>query len=222
LIEQRQRFAPQASALTQWSRDIGFPRGEAVAFLQDTIHEHPGQVTLLTIGPLTNIALLFKVDPKIPTLLKGLVMMAGVFDNQRLEWNAMLDPHASAIVYQSNIIHHRSIGLDVTKQVTMPANEVRQRFQAPLLAPVLDFAEVWFEEHDHITFHDPLAATTIFDKTICDFQRGQVEIELQDPELLGQTKWLPAKTGAHQTAAKVKGERFFDHYFSFFNSQISS
>ena len=108
------------------------------------------------------------------------IIMAGVFDNQQLEWNAMLDPHASAIVYQSNIIHHRSIGLDVTRQVTLPANEVRQRFQAPLLQPVLDFAEVWFEDHDLITFHDPLAATTIFDSKICSFQRGHIEIELQN------------------------------------------
>jgi inosine-uridine nucleoside N-ribohydrolase len=216
LIEQRQPFAPQASALSKWSRDIGFPRGEVNAFLRSIIHKHPGEITLLTVGPLTNIALLFKTDPEIPTLLKGLVMMAGVFDNQHLEWNAMLDPHASEIIYRTNIIRHRSVGLDVTKQVTLPADEVRQRFKAPLLQPVLDFADVWFDEHEMITFHDPLAATTIFDEKICKFQRGQVEIELQDGELLGQTKWKPVKTGRHQIAKTVNQDRFFEHYFGVF------
>ena len=41
--------------------------------------------------------------------------------------------------------------LDVTEQVTMPAAEVRQRFQTPRLLPVLDFAEVWFQGRPSIT-----------------------------------------------------------------------
>jgi purine nucleosidase len=218
LIKQRQPEAPQATALSKWSRDIGFPRGEAISFLCETIHEHPGEITLLTIGPLTNIALLFKADPKIPALLKGLVMMAGVFDNQRLEWNAMLDPHASAIVYRTAVAVHRSIGLDVTKKVKLPAQEVRQRFQTPLLRPVLDFAEVWFQERDEITFHDPLAAATIFDDGICGFARGQIQVELDDGETLGMTHWEPGPNGHHQIALSVQTQKFYKHFFAFFEN----
>jgi purine nucleosidase len=216
LVAQRQPQAPQAVALTHWNRDIGFPKGEAISFLSETIREHPGEITLLTIGPLTNIALLFKTDPEIPALLKGLVMMAGVFTSDRLEWNAMLDPHASAIVYRTPVAMHRSIGLDVTQQVKLPAKEVHQRFQAPLLRLVLDFAKVWFQERDEIIFHDPLAATTLFDPQICEFQRGQVEIELHDPERLGQTHWQPGTFGGHGVATRVNPERFFEHYFGYF------
>jgi purine nucleosidase len=218
LVDQRQPHAPQASALLDWSRDIGFPRGEAITFLIETIRDHPGEITLLTIGPLTNIALLFKTDPEIPSLLKGLVMMAGVFENPRLEWNAMLDPHASAIAYRSQVAVHRSIGLDVTRQVKLPANEVRQRFQAPLLRPVLDFAEVWFQERDEIVFHDPLAAATIFDGNICGFMRGQVQIELDNPETLGQTHWKPSSDGPHEAALSVEPEIFFKKFFSLFEN----
>jgi inosine-uridine nucleoside N-ribohydrolase len=218
VVEQKQPLAQQASALDKWDHDTLFPKGQAVEFLRQTIHRHPGEITLLTIGPLTNIGLLFKVDPEIPYLLKQLVLMCGVFTTKTvdtaLEWNAMLDPHATAIVYRAPVAVHRSIGLDVTCRVTMPAAEVRQKFQTPLLRPVLDFAEVWFKNADKITFHDPLAATTIFDDSICAFERGNVDIEVADPKLLGQTRWQPgAQPGRHEVALDVSAERFFSHYF---------
>lgn len=221
LIAQKQPEVPQAAALTRWEHDTNFAQGEAVEFLRHTIRAHPGEITLLTIGPLTNIALLFKSDPEIPALLKQLVMMAGVFTQQsawkaaKCEWNALLDPHATAIVYHARPHIHRSIGLDVTMRVVMPAAEVRQRFQTRLLRPVLDFAEIWFQKRDVITFHDPLAAATLFDAQICQFSRGQVEVELQREKTLGQTYWQPG-AGPHEVALDVDANRFFLHYFSVF------
>lgn len=217
IIDQRQPSAPQASALGGLERQIGFPRGQAIRFMQQIIRENPGEITLLPIGPLTNIALLFKTDPEIPALLKGLVLMCGAFENGRLEWNAMLDPHASEIVYRANHPVHHSIGTDVTMQVTLPAPEVRQHFQAPLLKPVLGFAEVWFEHTEILTFHDPLAATTIFDTEICGFKRGQVYIELEDQGNLGKTLWKRSPKGPHKAALSVQPEKFFEHFFSFFD-----
>ena len=221
LVKQKQPFAPQAQALEKWSHQISFPEGQAVDFLRETIRSHPGEVTLLTIGPLTNIALLFRIDPEIPNLLKRLVMMCGVFTNRLagvgpLEWNAMGDPHATAIVYQSRVAMHRSVGLDVTCQVSLPAQKVRERFQKGLLRPVLDFAEVWFQNADRITFHDPLAAATLFDEQICSFDRGMVEVELLSQHLMGLTFWSPDENGPHEVATTVDAQRFFQHYFSFF------
>jgi inosine-uridine nucleoside N-ribohydrolase len=224
LIAQQQPKAPQAAALKNWEHETHFPRGEAVEFLRQTIRRHPGEITLLTIGPLTNIALLFRVDPEIPALLKRLVMMCGVFtaasgpghDRKPLEWNALLDPHATAIVYRAMPAVHRSIGLDVTLQVSLPREDVRQRFQAPLLRPVWDFAEIWFERRPTLVFHDPLAATTIFDNQICTFARGQVEVELQDEALLGQTRWREDRDARHEVALHVDADRFFEHYFGVF------
>ena len=219
--------APQASALDKWPHESIFPKGKAIEFLAQTIHAHPGEIILLTIGPLTNAAALFAADLEIPSLLKGLVMMCGVFTNRRagvgpLEWNAMLDPVATAIVYNSKMKNHRSIGLDVTTQVTMPVAAVRERFQPTLLRPVLDFAEVWFQHADQITFHDPLAATTIFDDRICSFQRGKVDVELKSDHVFGMTHWTNAKEGSsavdypHEVAFEVDPQRFFNHYFSMF------
>lgn len=218
LIEQRQTLSPQAAALEKWPHDREFPQAGAIEFMRQTIHAYPGEITLLAIGPLTNMALLFAVDPQIPALLKSLVMMAGVFTNQLagvgpLEWNVICDPHAAAMVYQTPVAVHRSIGLDVTCQVTMNAQEVRSRFQSGLLRPVLDFAEVWFAERDVITFHDPLAATTLFDDSICAFTPGTVEVELGSSRMMGMTYYQPGP-GPHEAALSVDAARFFDHYFS--------
>lgn len=222
LIAQKQPLCPQADALENWPHVTDFPKNQAVDFLRQTIHAHPGEITLLTIGPLTNIALLFAIDPEIPSLLKGLVMMGGVFTtsghgDKPLEWNIILDPHAAAMVYQTTVPIHRSIGLDVTMQVNLESSEVRQRFQTPLLRPVLDFAEIWFTKRPTITFHDPLAAATLFDDQICTFERGHVRVELENPSLLGQTIWQPdPDAGQHEVALSVDAERFFEHYFSVF------
>lgn len=218
LIEQGQPQAPQAAALSDWPHDKEFPEHQAIQFLQQTIRAHPGEVTLLAVGPLTNIGLLFAIDPEIPGLLKSLVLMCGVFTNRLAgvgprEWNAIGDPHATAIVYQAPVKIHRSIGLDVTCQVTMGAAEVRQRFQTPLLRPVLDFAEVWFKQRNKITFHDPLAGVAVFED-VCRFERGRVDVELTSPRLLGMTHWKSAADGPHEVALGVDPARFFEHYFT--------
>lgn len=222
LVPQRQTRAPQAAALHKWPHETDFPRGQAVEFMRQTIRAHPGEIILLTIGPLTNVALLFRVDPEVPMLLKGLVMMCGVFTDRLpgvgpLEWNAMCDPHATAIVYQSPVRIHRSVGLDVTCRVRMDVSQVRQRFRADLLRPVLDFAEVWFREREVITFHDPLAAATIFDDRLCTFERGLVEVELANEQSRGMTRWVPdGRDGQHEVALDVNPGGFFEHYFSVF------
>lgn len=216
VIEQRQPEVPQAAALDSWTHDRDFPSGEAVEFMRRTIRRNPGEVTLLAIGPMTNLGLLFRVDPEIPGLLRSLVLMCGVFTRcgaGPVEWNAGGDPHAAAIVYAAKTRFHRSIGLDVTTRVRMPADEVRRLFRVPLLRPVLDFAEVWFKRAETLTFHDPLAATTIFENRICCFERGRVAVDLSAPESAGKTAWRKLRSGPHHVALAVDPTRFFRHYF---------
>lgn len=221
LIQQKQPHVPQAAPLTRWPHQTDFPQGQAIDFLRSTIRQHPGEITLLAIGPLTNIGLLFAIDPEIPGLLKSLVMMIGRFTHHAAgydpgEWNAVCDPHAAAIVYRAPVAIHRSHGLDITMQVRMDVERVREKFQKPLLWPVLDFAEVWFKERDEIIFHDPVAAVSIFEPDICVYKRGTVDVEIVSPRLAGFTHWMPNDNGPHDVALEVDPQRFFDHYFSVF------
>ncbi len=220
LGEQRQPVAEQAAALPRWPHRTLFPQGEAVEFLRRTIRAHPGEVTLLTIGPLTNVGMLFALDREIPAMLKEIVLMGGVYlrADPDLEWNVRLDPVAAAIVFGSPV-PIRAVGLDVSMQVTMPAAEVRRRFTSPILRPVLDFAEIWFEQQSAITFHDPLAAAAIFDpapadgeEAICHFEPGLVTIDLATKS--GRTVFEPGHAGArHSIAVEVQPERFFEEFF---------
>ena len=214
LIEQRQPKSPQADALGKWSHATDFPRGEAVEFMRRSIRANPGEVTLLPIGPLTNVALLFASDPEIPALLGGLMLMGGSYWSgvrNFEEWNAILDPQATAMVYRAAVEPHRSVGLDVTTQVRLSPEEVRQRFGKGLLRPVQDFAEVWFSERKSMTLHDPLAAVCLFDAEICGFSRGQVSVDLGDAP--GKTGWQENEEGPHEVATSVDVARFFEHYF---------
>jgi inosine-uridine nucleoside N-ribohydrolase len=215
LIPQEQTVAPQAQALSHLAHRLYFPRGEAIEFMRQTIRLHPGEVTLLAIGPLTNVALLFATDPQIPLLLKQLVLMCGVFNPRThyAEWNARLDPHATAMVYRAPVAVHRSVGLDVTGQVILSAAQIRQRFRHGFLPAVLQFAEVYFTHKDRAVFHDPLAAVSIFDESICTFERGNVDIELENADLRGRTHWQPDRFGTHEVAFRVNSNQFFQHYF---------
>jgi inosine-uridine nucleoside N-ribohydrolase len=221
LIPQRQPYAPQADALARWDHETRFPEGEAIPFLRRTIHAHPGQVTLLAIGPLTNVALLFALDPEVPALLQRLVLMGGYYANRLAgigpcEHNFRCDPHAAARVFMSPV-PITAVGLEVTSQLRMDACQVRARFAADLLRPVLDFAEIWFRERQEIVFHDPLAATVIFDEPICTFERGQVELELASERLRGFSHWTPGGPDArHAVAVTVDSARFFERFFGVF------
>jgi len=224
IVPQRQLIAAQAEALKRWNHEERFPKYGAIDFIRRTVRAHPGEITLLTIGPLTNIGLLFSVDPEIPSLLKSIVMMCGRFFRREipgnygtLETNASLDPHAAAIVYRTRARSHRSVGLDVTTRVSMDTGEFRCKFSSvPLFEPVLDFAREWLKGRDRVIFHDPLAAATIFDETICTFQKGSVRVELQDAA--GMTIFQPGgEDPMHEVAAGVDAGRFFSSYASVFN-----
>lgn len=138
LVDIRQKQAPQAAALAVWPRRRDFAPNTAIEFLRQTIRANPGEVVLMPIGPLTNIAVLFATDPELPALLKGLVLMCGQFsDAMRGEWNAFNDPHATSIVYgggqQTRPPRHLSFGLDVTMKCQLPADACRQRLTARVL-----------------------------------------------------------------------------------------
>jgi inosine-uridine nucleoside N-ribohydrolase len=221
--EQRQPIAQQAAVLSHWPHQKNFPRGQAVGFLAEIIQSHPGEVTLLTIGPLTNIGMLFSAHPEVPGLLAGLVMMGGNFDEAgpeagRIEWNVAGDPMASGITYKAPVRLHRSLGLNVTQRVMMSAEDVREKFTAPLLRPVMDMAEIWFAGfYTFITFHDPLAAATVFEPDLCSYQQGKVLLDESDKP--GRTIWRPGGPDApHQVAKTVDVDRYFEHFFEVLGS----
>lgn len=221
LIEQRQKEAPQRAVLSRWPHRETFSANTAVPFMQQVIRSRPGEITLLAVGPFTNVGVLFAMDPEVPSLLKRLVVMGGVYTTAvagaaRTEWNAGGDPHAAARMFQSPVPETVAFGLDVTLRCSLDAGECRGRFTGPLLGLVAEMAEVWFNHRPRLVFHDPLAAAAIFHPDLCTYERGTIEVELHSPRVAGMTHWRPDPSGPHRIAVDVNAGRFFNRYFSVF------
>lgn len=106
--------------------DIGLPltgftptEGYAIDVIVDTINVHPNQVTLITLGPLTNIALALLKDPSIAHKLEALVVMGGTGQGAGnitpvAEFNIWVDPEAAKIVFESGA-PIKMVGWDISK-----------------------------------------------------------------------------------------------------------
>jgi purine nucleosidase len=222
-IKQKQRIAFQARSLHKWPNEKEFPKDEAISFLKKAIRKNPGEVILLTVGPLTNIAYLYEEDPEIPTMLKAHIMMGGYYDlkfkgKTKLEWNVRGDYHASHKIFSTPVPELKAVGLDVTMKVNLTADEFKEKFSADEFRPLQDYARHWYHEYVHnITFHDPLAAAVIFNDDIVKFAKGNVTIGLHGKDRRGRTYWEKNPEGKHHVAVSVNKENFFKEYFSVFS-----
>lgn len=197
-----------------------FEANTAVEFLRQSINARPGEITLLAVGPMSNLGALLAIDPEVPRKLKALALMCGVFTNRLAdvgprEWNAFQDSCACRAVYRAPVAVHRSVGLDVTMQVRLPSDEAIRRFRAVggPLDVVADCCEIWRQHAGHVVFHDPLAAVTVFDPEVCGWERGQVTVEPGQSRAGGMTHWEANPHGPHEVALRVDADRFYREYF---------
>jgi inosine-uridine nucleoside N-ribohydrolase len=219
---------PQAAALPHLSHrpPDDFEPYSAVAFARKLIRSRPGEITLLGIGPLTNLGALFAMDPELPALLRSIVLMCGCFFEPRaysVEWNARLDPTATAIVYRALAREHRSVGLDVTMQCTIPADRAiaRCRELGGPLAAVATMGQSRQHDPKSMVFHDPLAGLSLFDRSVCEWEAGEVTVELASSLVAGMTHFAaapttPGSTARHYAARRVAVDRFFASFFGVF------
>jgi inosine-uridine nucleoside N-ribohydrolase len=94
------------------------PRRDAVNLLISEIERHPGEVTILALGPMTNVALALRLKPEIESKIKRIVFMGGnirVAGNasNAAEFNFWFDPEAARIVLRSRIPKKVMFGLDI-------------------------------------------------------------------------------------------------------------
>lgn len=112
----------------------------AVDLIIEEARRRPGEITLVTLGPLTNLALGVMREPALPRLLKGYALMGGAFGapgntTPTTEWNIHCDPEAAEIVFRAwavamaadpTIPRPLAMGLDVTERARiMPEDVVR-------------------------------------------------------------------------------------------------
>lgn len=241
LIPQMETTAPQAAILPHYEHDTGFAPNTAIPFMQKVIRENPGEVTLLAVAPMTNLGLLFAMDPELPELLDGLCLLCGSPTHQRhdvvteslsamerddfirvlasqgiLENNSIVDPHATSIVYRARCRNFVNTGNNVSSRVVMTPEEAERRFRHPIMQVVMSIAREWFKDEPRVSFHDPLAAVCIFNDDVCSYKRGYMDCVLDSRLLGGMTIFREDHAGPHQVAWDVDGDKFFEHLFEVF------
>jgi len=205
---------PHYEFISHLPHRLNRPENAAVDLLREKIRENPGEVTLLTIGPLTNAATLLLVDPGIVGLIKQVVSMAGWFhfkpekNRKGSEWNALCDPLASAIFFERCTCPLTVIPLDVTGHCRLNEEEFKAKFTGSPKDLILGMAKRWFEWSDAVTFHDPLACAVAFRPELCTYRTGNVDATNHKGYTTVQGQ------GPDLVAATVDVEAFFDEYFS--------
>jgi len=211
----RQTPYTQEKVLERLPHQTEFPNISAVEFMRKTIRENPGEVTLLAVGPLTNVALLFAMDREIPSMLRSLVLMCGDFKSDKAEWNAKLDRFATATVYSSDVRSTVSYGFDVTSTFSIDHGEMISRFNGGLADKVKEFATEYMSKPTRrLFFHDPLAAVGLFHPEVCTYRRGDISVRVDMDENSGYTDFTENENGIHLVADTVDVEKFYDLYFS--------
>ncbi|WP_164545639.1 nucleoside hydrolase [Paenibacillus albus] len=158
-------------------------------FIVDTIMKSDGDITLVPIGPLTNIAVSILREPAFKHKVKEIVMMGGCFYSHLSEWNIRCDPEAARIVFESGI-PIRAVGLDVTVQCVLTEEDVNRlktsHKQSGAYIPEL--LDRWYKVAKHLPMmHDPLAVCAVFDNRMLEFQQDEIVVETQGEFTRGQT-----------------------------------
>ncbi|HTG47687.1 MAG TPA: nucleoside hydrolase [Actinomycetota bacterium] len=186
------------------------PRGsisarDGATLIAQEARRRPGEVLLVSTGPLTNVALALALEPELPNLLAGYALMGGAFvsggnTTPRSEANIWMDPEAAARVFAawSGVdALPACIGLDVTEQVWLSRSDL-DAIAAPApdskLARLIREAMTFYidfyastERTEGAAMHDPLAVAAAIDPSLCTWLDTRVEIELDGRWTRGET-----------------------------------
>ena len=174
----------------------------AVELMRDLIRKNPGKISLIPVGPLTNVAMLLRLDPEIAKMIPQIVLMGGSISGGNMtpaaESNIWHDPEAAQIVFHSGI-PITMIGLDVTRKMEFKDKYVRELEASsdPVAqaagrlgragvrsVPGTNGAPAIFMGR---VLHDPLAMAAFIDPSIVKTQKCHIEVETAGEFTAGET-----------------------------------
>lgn len=169
---------------------------DAVAFIIHTARAAPGAIHLLAIGPLTNVALALKREPRLVHDLAGVTIMGGVLRGPTslslpyVEHNIRCDPEAAHIVFSAGL-PVTLVPLDVTMRVRITPADVARIAAAgtPFHAAVADQVRRYlrFRQLGYTFLHDPLAAALVARPELATYATVHLDLELDGRFTAGAT-----------------------------------
>jgi purine nucleosidase len=176
--------------------------------------EHKGELTLIALGPLTNVATAILNRPELAGEFAEILVMGGALQvpgnvSRYAEFNIFNDPPAAAAVFASGAAVSL-VGLDVTTAVSVSRSSgpwSGNGSQAALQAGrILDS---WFATHpdfDRYDLHDPLTVVAAIDPTICTWRRGNIAVDIGEGPERGRTT-IADGDGPGRAASGVDADR---------------
>ena len=203
----------QMEILKKQAPSIKPQSGRAVDFIIDTVMSGDGDITLVPIGPLTNIAAAFIIEPRLAQKAK-ICMMGGATDRVSPEWNARCDPEATRIVFGTGV-PITVVGLDVTTKCVMHYDQVKAigAVNRPINQICFELIHLWGGNtpEPRPTLHDPPAVAMLIDPTLCKRRRTRIMVETQSDHLRGATVPVPGDPNA-SVCVSVDADRFMDYF----------
>jgi inosine-uridine nucleoside N-ribohydrolase len=164
----------------------------------ELVHKFPHQITLVPVGPLTNIALAVSKDPSIVPLVKEVILMGGSISggnvNAAAEANIYNDPDAAQIVFNAGFASLTMVGLDVGNKTLLTDRQIAELEAAPgpmshFVAQVgrflLDLSRRFGETGTPM--YDPLAMGVTLDPTLVTIRAMRVDVETRGQFTRGET-----------------------------------
>lgn len=203
------RIPNQASVLVEGEALPEPSLEHAVNLIISTVMAAKGGITIVSIGPLTNIASAILKESRLVERAE-LVMMGGVVSRPRAEHNVRCDPEAARVVFESGI-PVTMVGLDVTTKCVLGREDVQSLRSRGLATTNLlaDMIETWRQgtERNPI-LHDPLAVAVSFDPSLVETQPRLVMVDTRGGFTRGFTLASESETPNAQVCFDVDQNRF--------------
>ena len=167
----------------------------AARFIVDTVMANPGAITLVPIGPLTNLALALQLEPRIAAAVKQVVMMGGSAlapgnVSPLAEANVHNDPHAASLVFSADWPITMA-GLDVTESPPVDdrdfaalaaSSDPLAKFITTIVGHYQAFHRDWYGmQNGAIHTHDACAILQLVDPTLFEGERWPITVPLEGP-----------------------------------------
>ena len=172
--------------------------GHAVNFIIDTLMKSDGDITMVTTGPMTNLAMAMRMEPAIVPKIKQIVLMGGAYTNGNVtpaaEFNIIADADAAHICFSSGR-PITMVGLDVTrKALCYPAvvermNKVGNKASKLFVDLMSHFCKTQKEVFgwEGGPLHDPITIAYLIDPTVLTVKPMHAEVDIRSTQSYGRT-----------------------------------